>query len=140
MAVLLVAALFTAFVLAGAAAAGITPTATVVPTAPRFESAMPKGEGDTWRCLGVEPMSSFSPQLDCFVEVGALCITMGSVNDVDVGTGDGTMLGVVDGRDEDDEDEVASWDVDDGTEGMSNSAGRFRGVAWTLVMSLARSQ
>jgi len=68
-------------------------------------------------------------------------VTIGKVNGDTAGTeGEGLLVGldgVVDGGVEED---VSVLDDAAAAAGMSNSAGRTRGVACTLVISLARSQ
>ena len=68
-------------------------------------------------------------------------VTMGRVGtDVAVDEIDRGFTGVDESRTGDDEDGDSVVVAVSVIDGVSNSAGRTRGVAWTLVISLARSQ
>jgi len=149
-----VAALFTAFVPA-AGTLGTAPTLTAVALPPTLASAVPRGDGDVCRSLLGERTPSLSPSrcddgglrlTDCGGGDADLRLTMGSLS-VGVDPDDGILEGL-EGEDEDeardgevaDEGTADDDDDDDASSGVSNSAGRTRGVAWTLVINFARLQ
>jgi len=114
---------------------------------PTFASAVLRGDGDVWRSLFDDMRPSLSEDAilegaeggagdaDFPVTIGRVNVDEEDVDDVDVdggSTGAGFLAGVEVEND-------ASGSEDDG-EGVSNSIGRVRSVAWTLVMSFARSQ
>jgi hypothetical protein len=112
-----------------AGAAGTTPIETGVPALPpTFASAGPSGDGDGCRSLLlVSPVLPFSASFvagDGGTGDADFLETIGRVNGT-VGSGGKDLLEGLEG------------DIDGG---MSNSAGRVRGVACTLVINLARSQ
>lgn len=137
-----VAALFTAFVLV-AGAVGATLIDTGVPALPpTFASAGPRGEGEAWRSLFMPPFSASFIADDGGAGDADFLVTIGRVNgDTADGEADNLVVafdGDVDGGMTDEDASV----LDDAcaAAGVSNSAGRTRGVACTLVINLARSQ
>jgi hypothetical protein len=141
-----VAALFTAFVLV-AGAAGTTPIEIGAPALPpTFASAGPNGDGDA--CRSLLPANPALPFSASFVagDAGAgdadFLEMIGRVNGGTVGSGGDGLLASFDGDIDGgwaEEEAVMLEDAGAGV-GMSNSAGRVRGVACTLVINLARSQ
>lgn len=143
------AARFTALV-PGAGVLPIVPIPILVPSwPPTFASAVPKGEGEGCRSL-LETITSFPPDIfdgEDFRGCG------GEILDADFrATADGVIAGAgvdngkgiatldVDVEGDAEVDVEASAELDDDVTGMSNSTGRTRGVACTLVINLARSQ
>ena len=115
---------------------------TLVPTT--LESAVPRGEGETCLSLAGKASLSVGERLD---EADLSGEEAGAV--VDAETLRGVVMVVDDGMDTMGVDAtVGIWPIgmvdlfsfSSSSDGVSNSAGRMRGVAWTLVISFARSQ